>query len=89
MLKIETKTVRKFIVGGEEFNDAASARKFAIDHEALGALRLLLKASIDSSLVRQGNVDNVLKNILGDAAAVAEILLTYRKRQPKEIKIAA
>lgn len=89
MLKIETKTVRRFFVGGKEFEDAATARKFAVDDEALSALRLLLKASIESSLVQRGNVDNVLKNILGDAAAVSEILLTYRKRQPKAIKIAA
>lgn len=89
MLKIETKTVRKFIVGGQEFNDAASARKYAVDAEALNSLRTLLNVAINSDLVRKGNVDNVLKNILGDAAAVAEILLTYRKRQPKEIKIAA
>jgi hypothetical protein len=75
--------VSKYKVDGREFDTELDARKYAIEQEVLGKLRTLLKVAIDSSLTRQGNVDNVLKNIIGEAAEVSNILLTYRKKQPK------
>jgi hypothetical protein len=83
ILKIET--VRKFKVDGKEFDSEVDARKYAVEHEALGKLRALLNAAINSELVRKGNVDNVLRNILGEASAVSEVLSSYRKKQPKEV----
>lgn len=69
---------------GKTFEKRDDARKHEVEQEALGKLRNLLKASINSQLVRTGNVDNVLINILTDAAAVSEILLSFRKKQPKD-----
>lgn len=89
MLKIETVRTVKFKVLGREFDTPLAARQFVVEQEALDKLRNLLKAAIDSSLTRQGNVDNVLKNILGEAAAVSEILLSYRKKQPKQVEAKA
>ncbi len=79
------KIVRKFQTDdGQEFTDQVKARQHEVEQEALGKLRNLLKSAIDSSLTRQGNVDNVLKNIIGEASEVSAILSSYRKKQPKE-----
>lgn len=75
--------VSKYKVDGKEFDTELDARKYAIEQEVLNKLRTLLKIAIDSTLTRQGNVDNVLKNIIGEAAEVSNILSTYRKKQPK------
>lgn len=83
ILKIER--VSKFKVDGKEFNAEIDAKRYAVEHEALGKLRQLLNAAIHSDLVRKGNVDNILKMILAESPAVSEVLSSYRKKQPKEL----
>lgn len=83
ILKIER--VSKFKVDGKEFNEEIDAKRYAVEHEALGKLRQLLNAAIHSDLVRKGNVDNILKMILAESPAVSEVLSSYRKKQPKEL----
>lgn len=85
ILKIERVVQTKFKVNGKEFDSEIDAKKYAVEHEALGKLRELLNAAIHSDLVRKGNVDNVLKMILAEAPAVSEVLSSYRKKQPKEL----
>lgn len=81
---LEIIKVNKFSVDGKEFNSESEARQYAIEHEALGDLRKMLKDTISSSLTRQGNIDNVLKHILDQSAEVSRVLSTYRRRQPKK-----
>lgn len=69
---------------GKEFTSREEARQHQIEMAALQALRGLLKASIESSLTRSGNVDNVLKNILMEGQEIRNILLSYSKMQPKK-----
>jgi hypothetical protein len=69
---------------GKEFTDEVEARKHELELRTLSQLKDLLKPSIDSMLVRPGNVDNVLKNILLEAPEVVKIIQSYRKRQPRD-----
>lgn len=76
--------VRKYKTGdGKEFDSEADAKKHIVEHEALEKLRALFSVAINSSLTRQGNVDNVLRNLIGEASEVSKILATYRKKLPK------
>ena len=69
---------------GKEFTSREQARLHQIELAALEALRGLLKVSIESSLTRTGNVDNVLKNVLMEGQEIRKILLSYSKMQPKK-----
>jgi len=69
---------------GKKFADKTDARKHEVETEALEKLRFLLKASIDSSLTKPGNADNVLRNILMESQEVRNILLSYSKKYPRE-----
>jgi hypothetical protein len=68
---------------GKVFESQSLARTHEVEVETLAQLRALLKTSIDSSLCRQGNIDNVLKNILMEPVLLIDILQSYRKKLPK------
>ena len=69
---------------GKTFTDRTEAKRHENELQALISLRKLLHNSINSSLCRAGNIDNVLKHILFDAPDVIATLQTYRKQMPKE-----
>jgi hypothetical protein len=69
---------------GKEFTSREEARQHQVEQAALQALRDLLKASISSSQVRSGNVDNVLRQMLMEGQEIRNILLAYSKMQPKK-----
>jgi hypothetical protein len=78
------KTVQLFVTcDGQQFVSKEDARKHEVQVEALNHLRLILKSAIDSSMTRQGNIDNVLKNILEEHNTIRGILLSYCKKTPR------
>lgn len=72
---------------GKEFTSREAARQHQVEMAALQALRTLLKVSIESSQVRQGNIDNVLKQMLMEGQEIRNILLAYSKMQPKKKEV--
>jgi hypothetical protein len=74
---------------GKTFNDRSTAKKHESELESLEKLRALLSTSINSELVRRGNVDNVLRHILLESASVRSILQSHAKKMPKETQAAA
>jgi hypothetical protein len=69
---------------GKQFNDREVARRHEAECEALEKLRITLTSSINSELVRRGNIDNVLRHILLESADVRNILASYAKKTPKQ-----
>ncbi len=74
---------------GKQFTDRTAAKKHESELEAVEKLRALLSTSINSELVRRGNIDNVLRHILLESASVRTILQSHAKKMPKEDKAAA
>jgi len=70
---------------GKQFVKREDARKHEAEMEAIDSLRRLFNASINSEMVRRGNIDNVLRHILLESANVRHILQTYNKKTPKEV----
>lgn len=69
---------------GKQFTCKVDARKHEVELEAVGVLRNLLKSSIESSLTRSGNIDNVLRHMLMEASEIRAVLQSYVKKMPKE-----
>jgi hypothetical protein len=70
---------------GKQFTDRDDAKKHEAELEAMDALRKILSTSINSDLVRKGNIDNVLRHILLEAADVCSALQTHKKKTPKTV----
>lgn len=69
---------------GKQFTSRTDAKKYESELEALERLRALLSTSINSELVRRGNIDNVLRHILLESADVRSVLQSHAKKTPKE-----
>jgi hypothetical protein len=79
------KTVQLYVTcDGQQFTTKEDARKHEVEVETMNHLRLLLKSAIDSCMTRQGNIDNVLKNILEEHCTIRSILLSYCKKTPRQ-----
>ena len=74
---------------GKQFNNREDARRHEAECEALEKLRKTLTSSINSELVRRGNIDNVLRHILLESVEVRSILASYAKKTPKQQPAAA
>jgi glutamate synthase domain-containing protein 3 len=78
------KTISVYVTDdGKQFQDRNDARAHEVHEEAVGKLRQLLQSAIHSTMCRQGNIDNVLRNLLMESQEVSNILNSYRRQTPK------
>jgi dsDNA-binding SOS-regulon protein len=68
---------------GKTFEDKEEAKRHELELDTINKLRSLLAASINSELVRRGNIDNVLRQMLLEHAEVRNILQSYNRKMPK------
>jgi hypothetical protein len=73
---------------GKQFTEKSEAKKHEIDLQTLVELRSTLQASINSAMTRSGNIDNVLKHILLESAAISTVLANYKRKQPRKVVVA-
>ncbi len=79
------KTVSMFqTADGKTFSNRDEARRHEAEYEAMEKLKKLLASSINSELVRRGNIDNVLRHIILESAEMRNILSTHAKKSPKQ-----